>query len=304
MCGALGPAILPGRWPCPGPGQPRRWPGRQSSAPWGRRVRVRPGRRSLLALLDLVCQVAGLLGAERGAQLRPDLAPASSSSPLLMPPLRRPMQGTPARPSQTVSPANIPVRARSGHSAARPEPGRALACPGPYPQQTSPPSMASSRRELHGGRRTLAGRQTWPGLLAGPRQPWPDGTAASSSCTTPPSGLRCADGAGGAFGLPPGDVGVVCPHVGCGFGCMGYGWPRSDGRIAWAMLLAAALAATVTCRAGVPCWPRWIRAFASLRRSAWARGFCDVQRARDKELHPAMQAPGNCWARGALAPPR
>jgi hypothetical protein len=75
---------------------------------------------------------------------------------------------------------------------------------------------------------------------------------------------------------------VVCPHVGCGFGCMGYGWPRSDGRIAWAMLLAAALAATVTCWAWVPCWPRWTRAFASLRRSVWARGFCDVQGARDK----------------------
>jgi hypothetical protein len=259
MCGAArvcvarwGQLFSPAAGPVPGPVS--RGDGRAGSLQrrrGGRRVRVRPGRHSLLALLDLVCQVAGLLGAERGAQLRPDLAPASSSSPLLMPPLRRPMQGTPTRwhacPSQTVSPANIPVRARSGHSAARPPPGRALACPGPYPQQTSPPSMASSRREPHGGRRTLAGRQTWPRLLAGPRQPWPDGTAASSPCTTPPSGPRCADGAGGAFGLPPGDVGVVCPHVGCGFGCMGYGWPRSDGRIAWAMLLAAALAATVTC---------------------------------------------------------
>jgi hypothetical protein len=37
------------------------------------------------------------------------------------------------------------------------------------------------------------------------------------------------------------------------------------------------------------------RAFASLRRSAWAREFYDAQRARNKNHHAALRALGNRW---------
>ena len=44
-------------------------------------------------------------------------------------------------------------------------------------------------------------------------------------------------------------------------------------------------------------WPtpssKW--AFASLRRSAWAREFYDAQRARGKSHHAALRALGNRW---------
>jgi hypothetical protein len=36
-------------------------------------------------------------------------------------------------------------------------------------------------------------------------------------------------------------------------------------------------------------------AFASLRRSAWAREFYDTQRARGKNHHAALRALGNRW---------
>ena len=36
-------------------------------------------------------------------------------------------------------------------------------------------------------------------------------------------------------------------------------------------------------------------AFASLRRSAWAREFYDAQRARGKRHHAALRALGNRW---------
>ena len=36
-------------------------------------------------------------------------------------------------------------------------------------------------------------------------------------------------------------------------------------------------------------------AFASLRRSAWAREFYDAQRARGKSHHSALRALGNRW---------
>ena len=36
-------------------------------------------------------------------------------------------------------------------------------------------------------------------------------------------------------------------------------------------------------------------AFASLRRSAWARDFYDAQRARGKNHHAALRALGNRW---------
>ncbi|MGA3151963.1 MAG: helix-turn-helix domain-containing protein [Streptosporangiaceae bacterium] len=51
--------------------------------------------------------------------------------------------------------------------------------------------------------------------------------------------------------------------------------------------------ARAVCRAFITAMHKW--AFASLRRSAWAREFYDAQRARGKNHHAALRALGNRW---------
>jgi hypothetical protein len=192
MCGALGPAILPGRWPCPGPGQPRRWPGRQSSAPpGGRRVRVRP-----------------------------DLAPASSSSPLLMPPLRRPALGNPGRmgwrPAHRAGRQPVVFGARMAlaeHSGCRPATSGLCARM----------SAAGSAAWATGGREAMAGshgRSCW--LRHSPRRS--------------PAGPECHAGHGGhgrspACAAPPGPEGSATSSV---LATRNSTWPCKHPATCWA----------------------------------------------------------------------
>jgi hypothetical protein len=95
-----------------------------------------------------------------------------------------------------------------------------------------------------------------------PRRPWPDGTAASSPCTTTPSGRRCADGAGGGIRAAARPRRVVCRYAGGGLGAV-----------------LATVGTGVRQPAPLRLGPRVLRRPVS----------------RGKELHPAMRAPSSCW---------